>query len=236
MSAPEPGSDADPDSRSDPARPRLRWPVGVLVVGLAGIFSLLSFGPRGNEISGIVSTAIALIALYLSWRSPSAPAAAPPTTSLRTWWTGLRPRLRATYVAGCLVVGAALGWGAFQLSLGPPAEGAYLASIQGGSRLAGNTRAVISFAEPIPQRDHIGLRLSVADPVGSGDCVRFTVLRLQPVVNGARTPVVDARPSEETQVDIDVGGPITDLTVEVVPVMDEGCRIDVGIEGALFYD
>ncbi len=163
-----------------PAEQGFAWRAIVLVIGLLAIFSLLSFGSRGNEIAGILSAGFAFMTLILTFFPPGPVERILPEPNIRDhflrWWRNASALARVANIAVGVLVSCALAWATFQLSLGPPLEAAYLARIEGGDDLTNTTQATIRFPTPTPNRDHLGITLTI-DPTSQAQVIALSLPR-----------------------------------------------------------
>lgn len=227
------------------ARSYQRWGIFRTVLfftGAATILSLLFVGPRGDYTVTVLSLLATFVFGFLDYvTSPS------PPTSQRARDRGLPkrgPRTRSAYFANVLtfsLLGLLAGAGVYYAALGSVAvKPAQSLTIQNERGLSLGKPAQIVFNRTTPDRNYLGLAISVDDYVGSGDCSTFATATLVPRIGKIRQQPIEVKSlgtatREPSETRISIGGAINDLSIDVFIHTDPGCKLALTVTGATFY-
>jgi hypothetical protein len=97
------------------------------------------------------------------------------------------------------------------------------------------SEAVIRFAGNIPDYKNLDLTPHLENPIGAGDCYQSAIMTLKSTVNGAPKPLVNVK-GQEGRATINLGREVRDLAISVELRVDEGCKMELSVINATFYN
>jgi hypothetical protein len=201
--------------------------------------AFLFVGERGSYTVAVLQLLLGFLTFTLTVvPPPNMPFVFPPRRNtiqlFVDWWRRTPFVTKFVNLSLCLLAGAGLGGITYYYAKGPPLEMADLVVVQ-GENLKNADRAILAFPSPTPDRDNVGIKLTLDNVIDSGDCVTLAQVTLYPVINGApQDPIEIEQLADETRVE--VGGSVRDLKIGVEADMDAGCQVVLWMSGAVFYD
>lgn len=206
--------------------------VAFLLTGTALILSLLFIGPRGNYTVSVLGL---LATFVFGVLGVAAGGVRPPGGQV-----GMGMQSYIASMVAFAIVGGFTGYGINfirQAAVEVPASRLVIVNADG---LSPTAPATVVFAPPTPDKQYLGIKLSIVDYLGQGDCSTSPTASIYPYQGGAALEAVEVETLgtdefDPSETQIEVTGSSNDLSLQVRISTRPGCVLRLEVKEAVFY-